>query len=388
VILVLNAGSSSLKFALFDDAAKASTVSGLIDWKGAGRQATQTLNRAGGGQIRTNVDVPGYGQSVNQVLSALAAEAKDIRVVGHRVVHGGTRYQNSVRIDAGVRAEIHRLGELAPLHNPPALEVIAAAERALPNVPQVAVFDTAFFAALPESAQLYPLPYEWYHDWGIRRFGFHGISHAYCSARAAELLGGNKRLVICHLGNGCSASAVRDGKPVASSMGFTPLEGLMMGTRCGWIDPSIPLFLQNQRGLSADEIEAKLQFDSGLYGVSGVSSDYRLVEEAAVQGNERARLALTMFADRVRAAVGAFAVTLGGIDALIFTAGIGENSVSLRKTVCTGLECVGLHLDASRNAECRPDTDCAGVASVGRILVLATHEEQMIARETRRVTGD
>jgi acetate kinase len=387
VILVLNAGSSSLKFALFDDAAKAEAVSGLLDWKGEGRQATQTLNRQGVGPTRTKIDVPDYGAAVTAVTQALGDELKGVRAVGHRVVHGGTRFQSSVRIDAGVKEEINRLSELAPLHNPPALEAILDAERTLPGVPHVAVFDTAFFTALPESAHVYPLPYEWYRAWGIRRFGFHGISHSYCAGRAAELLGGERRLVICHLGNGCSASAVRGGRPVATSMGFTPLEGLMMGTRCGSIDSSIPLFLQQSRGLSVEQLEEKLQHASGLLGVSGVSSDYRHVEEAARQGNERARLALTMFADRVRATIGAYAATLGGIDALVFTAGIGENSASLRARVCDGLECVGLRLDPRLNEACRPDADCAAGDSPGRILVLGTREELMIARETRRVAG-
>ena len=388
MILVFNAGSSSVKFALFDDAAQAEVVSGLLDWRGGGTLATQTLQRTGAGPIRTQVAVPDYGGAVRAILGALGDEAKGVRLVGHRVVHGGTRYQSGVRIDAAVKDEIRRLCELAPLHNPPALEVLAAAERALPDVPHVAAFDTAFFATLPESAHVYPLPYEWYRDWGIRRFGFHGLSHAYCALRAAELLGGDKRLVICHLGNGCSASAVRDGKPVATSMGFTPLEGLMMGTRCGWIDPSIPLFLEQRHGLTVDRLSEQLQHTSGLLGVSGVSSDYRRVEEAANQGNERARLALTMFADRVRSVIGAYAVTLGGIDALVFTAGIGENAASLRAVVCAGLECIALRLDARRNADCRPDADCAAADSAGRILVLKTREEQMIAREARRVLGE
>jgi acetate kinase len=385
VILVLNAGSSSLKFALYDAEGKDEAVSGLLDWKGESGQATQTLNRQGVGPIRTKLDVPDYGAAVTATMQALGAELKGVRAVGHRVVHGGTRFQSSVRIDAGVKEEINRLRELAPLHNPPALEAIRAAEGALPGVPHVAVFDTAFFTALPESAHVYPLPYEWYRDWGIRRFGFHGISHSYCAGRAAELLGGEKRLVICHLGNGCSASAVRGGRPVATSMGFTPLEGLMMGTRCGSIDPSIPLFLQQKRALSVEQLDEQLQHASGLLGVSGVSSDYRRVEEAAESGNERARLALTMFADRVRATVGAYAATLGGIDALVFTAGIGEHSASLRARVCEGLSCVGVQLDPRLNAACRPDADCATGDSQGRVLVLGTREELMIARETRRV---
>jgi acetate kinase len=387
MLLVLNAGSSSVKFAGFDDHAKSETVSGLIDWQGGAGVATQTVKRAGIAPVRTQIDAPGYGDAVRSILDSIGDEGKTIRAVGHRVVHGGTRFQDSVRVDDTVKAEIDRLSELAPLHNPPALQVIHAAQRSLPNVPHVASFDTSFFAGMPESAHVYPLPYEWYRDWGIRRFGFHGLSHAYCTGRAVELLGGNKRIVICHLGNGCSASAVRDGKPIATSMGFTPLEGLMMGTRGGSVDPSIPLFLERRRGLSVEQLEQQLQHASGLLGVSGVSSDYRSVEEAANQGNERAQLALTMFADRVRAYIGAYAVTLGGIDALVFTAGIGENSARLRSRVCAGLECVGVHMHPERNEQRRPDADCATDGSPARVLVLSTREELLIARETRRVTG-
>ncbi len=287
--------------------------------------------------------------------------------------------------------------ELAPLHNPPALEAIEAAEHALPGVPQVAVFDTAFFAHLPPRAFLYPVPYAWYTDWSIRRYGFHGISHAYCAGRAAEVLSAwhhspltthhsPLRLITCHLGNGCSATAVRDGVAVATTMGLTPLEGMMMGTRCGSVDPGILLHVQRQHGLTVDQLDDALNHRSGLLGVSGVSSDFRQVEAAAGQGNDRARLALEMYADRVRATIGALAVTLGGIDALIFTAGVGTNSANLRAAVCNGLECLGLRLDSARNTTCQPDADVATDHSSARILVLQTQEELLIAREVRRLT--
>jgi len=249
-------------------------------------------------------------------------------------------------------------------------------------------FDTSFFATLEPRAYVYPVPYAWFTDWGIRRFGFHGISHAYCAGRAAELVGrppSELRTIICHLGNGCSVSAVRAGKAVQTSMGFTPLEGLMMGAGSGSIDPSILLHVQRKSNLNADEIDRLLNYESGLLGVSGVSSDYRQVKAAADKGDERARLALAIFADRIRATIGAYAVTMGGADVLVFTAGIGEHAADLRAAICEGLQILGLRLDAASNAACSPDADVALRDSPGRILIIRTQEELMIARETRRV---
>ncbi len=342
------------------------------------------------------MDVSDHRVAVAQALRCLA-ETQDgteghgstVAVVGHRVVHGGAVFRESVRIDQNVKAAIGRLAELAPLHNPPALEAIEAAEAALPGASHVAVFDTAFFASLRPDAYVYPLPYEWYTDWGVRRFGFHGISHAYCAGRAAELLGAaaGLRLVICHLGNGCSASAVRGGVALDATMGYTPMEGLMMGTRSGSVDPGILLHVQRRHGLDADRLDDALNHHSGLLGVSGVSSDYRQVEAAAGRGDERARLALDIFARRVRSAVGGLAVGMGGIDALVFTAGVGEHSASLRTGACAGLECLGLRLDPERNATCKPDGDVGRPDSLARILVIQTREEWMIAREAWRLVG-
>jgi acetate kinase len=379
-----------LKFGLFDLDARESWATGLIDWTADPRRADLVIRPLGGEARRAQVDVSNPSAAVEHAVRGLVeVRGKDaIAAVGHRVVHGGTALRQSVKINASVKDQIKRLAELAPLHNPPALVAIEAAERALPQLPQVAVFDTAFFASLPPRAFVYPVPYKWYSDWGIRRFGFHGISHAFCSSRAAEILTrppAELRLVICHLGNGCSASAVRGGAAVATTMGFTPLDGLMMGSRSGSVDPGILLHVQRQRGLSAEQLDQALNHASGLLGVSGISSDYRAVEEAARQGNERASLALDIYADRVREVIGALTVTLGGLDALIFTAGVGENAVDFRATVCTGLECVGMKLDRDRNRSCRPDADIAAAESRGRILVIHTREELMIAREVRRV---
>ncbi len=396
-ILVINAGSSSLKFALFDAEARQSLATGLIDWRVDPRQAELVLKPSEGEAIRSRESVSDHRAAVRHAVDKLAGlpgpsggHAKTITVVGHRVVHGGARFQEPVRIDEDVKNEIAKLAELAPLHNPAALEAIEAAESALPNVPHIAVFDTSFFAALEPRAYIYPLPYAWYTDWGIRRFGFHGISHAYCAGRAAEFLSRDPaalRLVICHLGNGCSASAIRGGRAVQTSMGYTPMEGLMMGTRAGSVDSGVLLHVQRRHNRSADQVDHALNEESGLLGVSGVSSDYRQVEAAAHKGEERARLALAIYADRVRAAVGALAVTMGGVDALVFTAGVGEHAAELRATVCQGLEILALRLDGERNSACSPDADIAAANSPGRILVLRTQEELMIAREARRVVS-
>jgi acetate kinase len=293
-----------------------------------------------------------------------------------------------VLVTPQVKAALAGLAELAPLHNAANLDGVTAAAASLPGVPQVLAFDTAFHATIPPAHHVYALPYAWYSDWGLRRYGFHGLSHAYCAGRAAEMLGSPAaRLVICHLGNGCSASAVAHGRCVDTSMGFTPLDGLMMGTRSGSVDPGLLLHVLRHRGLSADDLDRVLNREAGLLGVSGVSADMRQLLAAARDGNPRARLALDVYAHRVRQTVGAMTATLGGIDALVFTAGVGENAAEVRAQVCTGLEALGLELDASANAHTRPDADVARAGSRGRILLIATREDLMILRETRRVLG-
>jgi acetate kinase len=384
-ILVFNAGSSTLKFVLFDGDPLTELAAGTVDWKSAAAQASVSLKTADGTSRQQYAFINGYADAVEHALAMLeeVCSLADVRACGHRVVHGGERYRQPVRIDAAVRQGIAMLSELAPLHNPPALAAIEAATKALPAVPHAAVFDTAFFADQPPERFLYPLPLAWYADWHIRRFGFHGISHHYCTLRAAELLGrDDARLVICHLGNGCSASAVAGGQAITCTMGFTPLEGLMMGTRSGSIDPAIVLHLLRRGLLSVDAIDEALTHRSGLLGVSGVSGDFRAVETAAHEGHDRSRLALRLYVDRVRAAIGALAVTTGGLDAVVFTAGVGEHSAWLRGEVCRGLECLGLRLDATANEACQADADVATGDSAGRILVLHTREELLIARQT------
>jgi len=394
-ILVINAGSSSLKFSLIEETSLDTLASGLIDWAADARQATVLLTFAGGGEARSRAVVPDYASAVALALGLIEKEgllSKDgtgsVSAVGHRVVHGGALFSGSVFVDSSVKQAVSGLASLAPLHNGPALEALAAVEAALPGVAHVAVFDTAYYSKMPLEATVYPLPYEWYAEWGVRRFGFHGISHEWCSLRAAELLGNRQqdmRVISCHIGNGVSATATLRGAPVATTMGFTPLDGLMMGTRPGSVDPGILIHVLRQRGLGADELDDRLNHASGLLGVSGVSSDFREVEAAALKGNVRAKLAIDIYARRIREAIGALAVTMGGVDCLVFTAGVGENSAFLRSSVCEGLGCLGLEIDRRLNYECQPDADISEAGSPSRVLVVRTREELLIARETRRV---
>jgi acetate kinase len=396
--LAINAGSSSLKFGLFDDLDGTALMTGEMDWADGNREQAQLIVRPRQGTtVKSRLSLTGSATAAARVVQvALAAVAADknsaraITAVGHRIVHGGAEYRDSVLLNSKVKAAIGQLSELVPLHNPPALRAVEAVENALPGTPQVAVFDTAFYASMPPKVCLYATPYDWYQHWGVRRYGFHGISHAYCARRAAEMMGrelSQLRLVSCHLGGGCSATAVRAGVALATTGGFSPLEGLMMGTRCGAIDPGVLLHLQRQQGLTYKELDRALNHSSGLLGVSGVSPNLAQIEVAAAQGNPRARLAFDMFAEQVREAIGRLAAALGGMDALIFTDRIGEGSAALRAAACEGLDFMGLHLDGKRNAEARADVDIATADSPARILVIHTEEELMVARETRRVVA-
>ena len=388
-ILVINTGSSSLKFTLFDDQAQSTQLDGQIDWHRSSAELTVREPGKSERQSSTEATDPAAAAKLAiETASQALPPGQSIRAVGHRVVHGGTKFLTSTRIDETFESALDHLTELAPLHNPPALQAIQAAESALAGVPEVAVFDTSFFANLPRSAAIYPVPWVWHEAYGIRRFGFHGISHSFCTTRAAEILGtdvSTLRLVICHLGNGCSAAAVKGGIAIDTTMGFTPLDGLMMGTRSGQVDPGILLFLMKERGLTADQIDDALNHRSGLLGISGTSSDYRSVAKSAEDGDDRARLALEIYASRIRSAIGSLAATLGGIDALVFAAGVGENSASLRAAATEGLEFLGVHVDPSKNAAHPVDVDIASANSPSRVLVIHTREDLMIAREVRKV---
>jgi acetate kinase len=311
-----------------------------------------------------------------------------VRAVGHRVVHGGSQFRSATLVDDKVLAAIEKLSELAPLHNPPAVEGMRGAIKAFPGVPQTVVFDTAYFSDLPPVNANNALPAKWADEWGIRRYGFHGTSHAYCAIRAREMIGDRGRplkVITCHLGNGCSATANLGEKAVATTMGFTPMDGLMMGARAGSVDPGILIYVQRRHGLTADDIDRALNKEAGLKGVSRVAADMRQVRKAAETGDERAKLALAMYVDRIRTTIGSFFVALGGLDAIVFTAGVGENDPLIRASVCAGLACIGVHIDEAKNSSAKPDVDIASSDSPVRVLVIRTREEQQIAAESLRL---
>jgi acetate kinase len=390
-ILVLNAGSSTLKFTLFEQPGLGECAGGVISLAAAGQQASVSFQVGGKDQAPPACAIADFHAAVTRMVDLLrpVPQMQQVRACGHRVVHGGVRFRQSVPIDAEVKNAIRQLAELAPLHNPPALAGIEAVETALPGLAQVAAFDTAFFAEQPEVSYHYAVPHAWYEDWGVRRFGFHGISHHFCTTRVHELVPDRPelRIVSCHLGNGCSASAVHGRQAITSTMGYTPLEGLMMGTRSGSLDPGILLHLLKHRLLTTEQLDRALNHEAGLLGVSGVSSDFRAVQKAAESGHERARLALDMYTTRVRATIGSLAATLGGIDVLVFTAGVGEHSAWLRQKACDGLQFLGVVIDRARNEKAKADVDIAADHSAARILVLHTREELLIARDTEQIVN-
>jgi acetate kinase len=391
-VLVCNAGSSSLKFSLFEAEGELLLAEGGIDW--TTKPTRLVFRRSGQQEIREELKLEKHADAVARILDDLQAGPSaplrvlgELQAVGHRVVHGGERYTAAVRITPEVKRVIGELAELAPLHNPASLDGITAVEQVLPKVPQVAAFDTAFHATLSEAARTYPVPQKWTREWGMRRYGFHGLSHSYCAGRAAEMIGRRDlRLIIAHLGNGASVSAVRNGICVDTSMGFTPLEGLMMGTRSGTVDPGMLVYLLRQKGLDANQLDHALNYESGLLGLSGVSSDMRQVL-SELADNPDARRAVEVYVHRIRQTVGAMAATLGGVDALVFTAGVGEHAPEIRKRVCENLNYLGLELDRTANETCQPDADVAMPASAARILVIATREDLTIMRETRQLVS-
>jgi acetate kinase len=391
-ILVCNAGSSSFKFSLFDAEEEVLLADGGIDWI---RKPTRLVfRRTDQPEIRQELKLEKHADAAARILDDLQAgpspalrSVEELLAVGHRVVHGGERYDCAVLITPEVKRTIEELTELAPLHNPASLAGITAAEQSLPGIPQVAAFDTAFHSTLSEAARTYAVPRKWTREWRIRRYGFHGLSHSYCAGRAAEIMGRrNLRLVIAHLGNGASMSAVHDGVCVDTSMGFTPLEGLVMGTRSGTVDPGVLVYALQRKGLDGDALDKALNSQSGLLGLSGISPDMRQIL-AELPHNPDARLAVEVYVHRIRQTVGAMAATLGGVDALVFTAGVGERSQEIRKRVCETLDYLGLELDRTANETCKPDADIATPASTARILVIATREDLTIMRETRRLVA-
>jgi acetate kinase len=398
-ILVLNSGSSSQKCALYELGSEmpAEPPQPLwetrIEWRGMGAAAELTVRERGRQPVRKPMRIRSRAHATGQMLALLARGAPsvlrsgELSAAGHRIVHGGAAFRAPSLLTARVQAAIARSSEFAPLHNRAELDGIRAVTRLFGSVPQIAVFDTAFHRTLPPAAEAYPGPYGWLRQ-GIRRYGFHGINHQYAAGRAAELLGARLdelRLVTCHLGNGCSLAAVRGGRSVDTTMGYTPLEGLMMGTRSGSVDPGILIHLMRNHGATAGELDRMLNQRSGLAGISGIGSDMRVLLAAAAKGNRRARLALDMFVHRLRAGIGAMLASLGGADALVFTGGIGENAFAVRAAACAPFRFLGLALDARKNARTGGDRDIARKDSRVRVLVIRAQEDWAIARECWRI---
>ncbi len=392
-ILVINAGSSSLKYQLIDMETEKVLAKGLCERIGIeGSKLNHTPD--GGEKVVTQKDMKDHSDAIRMVLDALTSEEygviksmDEISAVGHRVVHGGETFSGSVIINADVKKALEDCIPLAPLHNPANLIGIAACEEAMPGVPQIGVFDTAFHQTMSKEAFMYAVPYELYEKHRVRRYGFHGTSHKYVSLEAAKMLGKKPeelKMITCHMGNGSSITAVDGGKSVDTSMGFTPLAGVVMGTRCGDIDPAIVKFVAEQEGLSLDEVDNVLNKQSGVQGISGVSSDFRDLEAAQAEGNERADLALSMFVESVRKFVGSYMVKMGRVDAIIFTAGIGENTPVMRGAILANLENFGIKIDDEKNKKAirGAQMDISADDSQVRVLVIPTNEELMIAKET------
>jgi acetate kinase len=391
-VLVINCGSSSLKYQLFNMDTEEALAQGLVERIGLEgarlKHETPSTDKKVIEQPMENHRV-----ALKAVLDALVNEAygalkslDEIDAVGHRVVHAGEKYSESVIITEDVMDALKECIELAPLHNPPNIMGIEAIQELLPKVTNVGVFDTAFHQSIPKEAYIYPLPYEYYEKYGVRKYGFHGTSHRYVSKRAADMMGKDLedlKLVTCHLGNGASLAAVKNGKSVATSMGFTPLEGLVMGTRCGDLDPAIVTFIMNKENLSPAEMDTVMNKKSGVLGISGVSSDFRDIEDAAAEGNERAKLALKAFDLRVKKYIAAYAAVMGGVDGVVFTAGLGENSADNREAIMEGLEFLGAKIDLEKNNVRGKETFINTDDSKVKIMIIPTNEELMIARDTK-----
>ena len=389
-VLVLNSGSSSLKFQLFDMEHEAVVVKGNVEKIGLDGSHISYSPQEGEKIVRQR-DVSNHAEAIDLVMSMLMDKkfgviksACDIDAIGHRAIHGGTKLIEPVLITADVIKELETVSYMAPLHNPPSILGIKACQEKLPGIPMVAVFDTQFHQTMPMISYLYALPYEYYEKYKVRRYGFHGISHGYVSQRCIELMGkpATSRIISCHMGNGSSVAAIRDGKSWNTSMGFTPLEGMAMGTRAGQIDPSIITFIMQQEGLTSKEMDEILSTKSGLLGISGVSSDMRDIEVAAQAGNERAALACSIFVKDAVHYIGAYAAEMGGVDAIVFTAGIGQNDIAMRARICKQLAFLGLDFDPVAN-NCRgEEVEISAPGSRLRAFVIPTNEELVIARET------
>lgn len=396
-ILVLNSGSSSVKYKLIDTSANTTMAEGGVEKiglaggflkykKNDGSKATIEL-----GLIDHKVAVESILKVLVDPMEGCIKDLKEIDAVGHRVVHGGEKFSKSVLIDEAVKEKIRECYDIAPLHNPANMTGIEAITALLPDVPQVGVFDTAFHQTMPAKAYMYALPYNFYKEDGVRRYGFHGTSHRYVSARAAEFLGldyNKTKIITCHIGNGASMAAVDCGKCVDTSMGLTPVEGLMMGTRVGDVDPGALTFLMNRHNLSADQLQNIINKESGVLGVSGVSNDMREIEAAIAEGNERAKLALDMYELRITKYIGAYAAEMGGVDVIVFTGGVGENQKGLRADVCETLGFMGVEIDREINDKVRAEEAIiSSESSKVKVVVIPTDEELTIARDTEAIVS-
>lgn len=395
-VLVLNCGSSSLKYQLFDMSDESVLAKGLVERIGIdGSRIKHT--RTGQDAVITDTPIPEHKTAVKLVLKNLLSpehgalkSLDELKAVGHRVVHGGDKFAHSVIVDESVLSGIEEVVPLAPLHNPANLTGIKAMMEALPGVPQITVFDTAFHQTMPPEAFIYGVPYRFYKENKIRRYGFHGTSHFYVACRAAEILGKpieDFKVVTCHLGNGSSITAVKNGKSIDTTLGYSTCPGVLMGTRCGDIDPVIALTIMEQEGLDTKAVNHILNKESGVLGISGVSSDLRDVEKAAGEGNERAQLAIDLLCYHVRRYIGAYAAAMGGLDAIVFTAGIGENSIEMREKICQGLEFLGATFDSGKNKVRGKEQIISTTDSKAAILVVPTNEELVIARDTVKLVS-
>lgn len=394
-ILVLNCGSSSLKYQVIDMDTRNPIAKGLVERIGL-EGSVLTFNTVLRKKQVIKTEIKNHTKAIELVLQQLVdpaagalKELSEIHAIGHRVVHGGEKFAKSVIIDDSVMKALKDCIELAPLHNPPNIAGIKACQKIMPGIPQVAVFDTAFHQSMSPSSYIYGLPYELYEQYGIRKYGFHGTSHKYVSQRASILLKKpvqELKLISCHLGNGASIAAIRGGKSVDTSMGFTPLDGLMMGTRSGTLDPAVVTYIMCRENFSVDQMNDFLNTKCGALGVSGISSDFRDIEVAAEQGNIRAQLALDIFDYDVKKIIGSYAAVMGGVDAVIFTAGVGENSTSMRAAVCKNMECFGIELDLEKNKVRGEEVDVSKTNSRCKVLVIPTNEELMIALDTLELT--
>jgi acetate kinase len=393
-VLVVNCGSSSIKYQLFEMNDESVLAKGLVERIGL-EGAVLTHQPTGKEKTIINADISNHIIGIGLVLEALTdvnhgviSSMKEIDAIGHRGIHGGEKFSDSVLVTPSVIKAIEDCIEMAPLHNPPSIAGINACTELMPGIPQVVVFDTAFHQTMPKHAFMYGLPYEAYEKYGIRRYGFHGTSHKYVSQRVADIMGKDYtdlKIITCHLGNGSSVAAIKNGKCIDTSMGFTPLEGLLMGTRCGNIDPAIIPFLMKKENMTMEEIDTYINKKSGVLGVSGVSSDFRDIEKAAQSGNDRAQLALDMFTYEVVKFVGSYAAAMNGVDAIIFTAGVGENSIEMRANISSGLEYLGTKIDVEKNNTRGKEREISIDGSKVKLFIIPTNEELMIARDTKNI---